>query len=349
MRARRARILWMGVPLLVSAGILGVSAWKRAAAPDTLRVAVDESHLLADGNSSARIGVYTSAGRELDLSAVSIEIVAGASRAELERQGGEVRLRAGVQPGSVEIEARAAGYAPVRASLELTLAPADTDSDGFPDVLLLDPADRRAFRGWFTYLAEAPALWPPERLPAEISDCSALLRFAYREALREHTGEWARGLGLRSLPRSPSVKKYRYPHTLLGANLFRVREGRFAAADLEDGSFAQFADAQTLQRLNSTFVSRDFNEALPGDLLFYRQLTQDQPFHAMVLVGPSHFQPDPGPWVSYHTGPSGESKGEMRRVRLAELLQHPEPRWRPVPGNRNFLGVYRWKILGEAE
>ena len=238
MRLLRTSTLWIGVPLLVSAGILGVSAWKRTAAPDTLRVAIEEAHLEADGNSMARIGVYTSTGQELDLSAVSIEIIAGASRAEIEHQGEEVRLRAGVQPGRVEIEARAAGYEPGRASIDLALTPADTDGDGLPDVLLLDPADRRAFRGWFTYLAEAPALWPPERLPAEISDCSALLRFAYREALREHTGEWARGLGLRSLPRSPSVKKYRYPHTLLGANLFRVREGRFEAADLDDGSFA---------------------------------------------------------------------------------------------------------------
>lgn len=342
--------MWISVPLVVCAGILGVSAWKHSAGlPATLRVALDESQLAADGNSSARVGIYTSAGRELDLSQVSIEITSGASRAEIVRRGSDVRLRAGVQPGRVEIEARAEGYAPGRASLDLALEPADSDGDGLPDVLLLDPADRLAFRGWFTYLAEAPALWPPEQMPAEISDCSALLRFAYREALREHTGEWARQLALRSLPRSPSVRKYRYPHTLLGANLFRVREGRFAPADIDDGSFAQFADAQTLQRLNTAFVSRDIHQALPGDLLFYRQLEQDQPFHAMVLVGPSHFQPDPGPWVSYHTGPSGGSKGEMRRVRLAELLQHPEPRWRPVPGNRNFLGVYRWKILGEME
>jgi uncharacterized protein YfaT (DUF1175 family) len=44
----------------------------------------------------------------------------------------------------------------------------------------------------------------------------------------------------------------------------------------------------------------------------------------------------------------GKKPGEMRRVRLEELLQHPSPRWRPVEGNRNFLGVYRWNILKEA-
>ena len=38
-------------------------------------------------------------------------------------------------------------------------------------------------------------------------------------------------------------------------------------------------------------------------------------------------------------------RGELRRVALAELLDHPQPQWRPVAGNPNFLGVYRWNIL----
>ncbi|MGH9794905.1 MAG: DUF1175 domain-containing protein [Candidatus Acidiferrales bacterium] len=252
-------------------------------------------------------------------------------------------------PGRIELEARAPGYTADRAQAELALETADFDADGTPDVLLLDPSDQQAFRAWFTFLAEAPAFLPREREPAEISDCAALLRFAYREALREHNGEWARRLALPMLPHSPSVQKYRYPYTLLDANLFRVREGHFQAGDLTNGSFAQFADAQTLQRLNSSFVSRDIQRAEPGDLLFFRQLEQDMPFHAMVFLGKSHFSAEPGPWVVYHTGPRGESKGEMRRVHLAELLQHLEPRWRPVPGNYNFLGVYRWNILGGAE
>jgi uncharacterized protein YfaT (DUF1175 family) len=50
----------------------------------------------------------------------------------------------------------------------------------------------------------------------------------------------------------------------------------------------------------------------------------------------------------YHTGPAGKKLGEMRRVRVEELLHRPSPRWRPVEGNSNFLGVYRWNILKEA-
>lgn len=341
--------MWVGGVLTVLAGILSVSAWKHNAPSPRLVVELEGSSLRADGHSLARVKVSSLTGRVLDPKQVTVEIVGGDSRGEILRRGADIWLRVGVQPGRIEIEAQARGFTAGRANAEVALETADLDSDGFPDVLLLDSADQSAFRGWFTYLAEAPAFMPRERWPAEINDCAALLRFAYREALREHNGEWARRLSLPGLPRSPSVQKYRYPYMLLGANLFRVREGRFQPADIPDGSFAQFADAQTLQRLNSAFVSRDIHRAGPGDLLFYRQLEQDMPFHAMVMLGASHFDADPGPWVVYHTGPHGKSKGEIRRVRLAELLQHLEPRWRPVSGNRNFLGVYRWNILGGTE
>jgi uncharacterized protein YfaT (DUF1175 family) len=71
----------------------------------------------------------------------------------------------------------------------------------------------------------------------------------------------------------------------------------------------------------------------------------------MIFVGRSRIVrdgEDEGVLV-YHTGPMGKSPGEMRRTTLAELLEHPSPRWRPAPGNANFLGVYRWNILREAD
>ena len=47
----------------------------------------------------------------------------------------------------------------------------------------------------------------------------------------------------------------------------------------------------------------------------------------------------------YDTGEDHGNPGELRRVLLSELLDHPQPQWRPLPGNPNFLGVYRWNIL----
>jgi uncharacterized protein YfaT (DUF1175 family) len=225
----------------------------------------------------------------------------------------------------------------------------DRFKDGTPDFLRLDSAtDREAFRNWFTGIAEYQALRPAQEVPAEINDCAALLRYAYRGAMHTHTEVWLEENQLAALAFLPSVRKYTYPHTLLGASLFRIRPA-FAAENPRE-SFAEFADAKTLQQFNTYRVSRDVRLAQPGDLLFYRQLEQNSPYHSMVFVGRSHWtRNDPGePILVYHTGPIGKSPGEMRRVGLSQLMQHPSPRWRPVPGNSNFLGVYRWNILREA-
>jgi uncharacterized protein YfaT (DUF1175 family) len=238
-----------------------------------------------------------------------------------------------------------------------TVAPPDAEDsfgDGTPDFLRLNLAsDQEAFRRWFTLLAEYQALRPPNELPREISDCSALLRYAYRNALREHDGDWVRENRIEPPTALPSIEKFRYPHTPLHAALFRVRLGSFRLADIQDGAFSEFADAKTLKEFNTHLLSRDVRVAKPGDILFFRQLEQDSPFHSMVFVGRSQWPSEPGTEnandiVVYHTGPIGGHRGEMRRLRLIELLRHPSPRWRPVAGNSNFLGVYRWNILRET-
>jgi uncharacterized protein YfaT (DUF1175 family) len=221
----------------------------------------------------------------------------------------------------------------------------DRFGDGTPDFVRLDSAaDRRAFRRWFTLLAESLYYLERESLPSDVKDCSGLLRFAYREALKSHDGGWATSVGLR-VPAGESVRKWTYPRTPLGANLFRVRSGAFVEADLTTAAFAQFADAETLRTLNTHRVGGDLRAARPGDLLFYRQLEQNQPYHAMVFVGPSGHEPGPESYVVYHTGPVGSDPGEVRRPSARELDVHPNPRWRPRHGNGNFLGVYRWNIL----
>ena len=224
----------------------------------------------------------------------------------------------------------------------------DEFNDGTPGFLRLDrEEDRRAFRRWFTFLAESQYYRQPKRL-REINDCAALIRFAYREALREHDGAWASELDLDTVPSEASVRKFTYPRTPLGAGLFRVRPGPFIASNISDGAYAQFADAHTLQQFNTYFVTRDIRRALPGDLVFYRQLSQDLPFHAMLYLGRGSFEPS-GNWIVYHTGPLGGGPGEIRRPSVQELLRHPLPRWRPNVGNGNFLGVYRWNILRESD
>lgn len=226
----------------------------------------------------------------------------------------------------------------------------DSWNDGTPGFLHLDAAsDRAAFRQWFIAIAEYQALRPAADLPPEINDCAALLRYAYRGALHAHNEIWLEENKLETLAFLPSVRKYAYPHTPLGAALFRVRPA--SARENLKQSFAEFADVKTLIQFNTFFVSRDIRAALPGDLLFYRQLEQNSPYHSITFIGRSQLVQNEGPddpIVVYHTGPIDKSRGEMRRIQLSQLLQHPSPRWRPVPGNSNFLGVYRWNILKDA-
>ena len=72
------------------------------------------------------------------------------------------------------------------------------------------------------------------------------------------------------------------------------------------------------------------------------------PFHSMIYLGESAIAKDGARYVVYHTGPQGSDPGEIRRLKLPELLHFQEPQWRPVAANCNFLGVYRWNILREA-
>ena len=217
----------------------------------------------------------------------------------------------------------------------------DRFGDGTPDFLRLsDPADQAAFRRWFTLIAEYQSVRPKADVPAEITDCASLLRFAYREALKRHDENWFMTSGTEIAEPPGEIRAWSYPHTALGTALFRVRPGAFEASDVGDGSFAQFADARTLVERNAYMVSRDVRQAVPGDLLFYRQFGQSSPWHSMIVtrVGAEA-------QVVYDTGTDHGKTGELRRVLLAELFDHPQPQWRPLPGNPNFLGVYRWNIL----
>ena len=255
----------------------------------------------------------------------------------------EAFLIAPVNPGERVLSLGWRG-AEKRVAVTFVFSAADSFADGTPDFLRLHSAeDRRAFRNWFSALAEDAAGKPAKQLPAEIDDCAALLRYAYREALKKHDENWLEAREMTDRAAIASITQYHYPDTPLGASLFRVRAGTFQTDDLRDGAFAQFADARTLMQMNTHFIARNIRVAQVGDLLFYRQLEQNSPYHSMIVTG------EHGGWAVYHTGPSGRTKGEMRRVSIEDLEHHPDARWRPLPENSNFLGVYRWNILRDAD
>jgi len=211
-------------------------------------------------------------------------------------------------------------------------------------VRLADESDRSAFRAWFVLLADAQFY----RRTADVTDCAGLVRHAFREALREHTPEWRRRAEL--------------PVTVAFADVRSRPEGRangwplFRVSSATPPRLAEFADAYTIVRFNATLVGRDAAAARPGDLLYFHQPSQSSPDHLMVFVGPSLLEPDGDDWLVYHTGPSARAgagradappadPGEVRKVRLADLVRHPAPRWRPLPSNPAFVGVFKLAIL----
>jgi len=225
----------------------------------------------------------------------------------------------------------------------------DADRDGIPDRAELRTfSDRESFRRWLTGLAEMQFYAPSREWNEGQRDCAGLVRFAWREALRPHDRAWFQRMGAGYEPLAPEVRAYTLERGPLGEKLFRTAPGAFEEADLgADGAFSEYADARTLKEFNSEFVGRERRAAEPGDLIFFhRPWVQKYPFHVMLFLGPARVEAQGGDdWVVYHTGASPGDPGEVRKVRLSLLDRHPDPRWRPLASNRNFLGFYRLKIL----
>ncbi len=199
----------------------------------------------------------------------------------------------------------------------------------------IDQGDREAFRRWFVALVEdqldrlSPAWEPAQR------DCAGLLRFAFHEAWGPHTPAWKDRLS--------------YTGTFVAKDPSEQLAGPWRRAFPTPEGWRPFAKGAYLRDLACVPLSREPLEGRPGDLLFFsRPGARQTPDHAMTFGRPD---PDGTPVLIYHTGAEGSGAsrdaGDMRRVRLADLLQHPDPAFRPQPENPAFLGLFRWKVLAE--
>jgi len=224
----------------------------------------------------------------------------------------------------------------------------DSDNDGIPDAAELQSfMDRENFRRWFTLIAETQFYRLSKEWNAEQRDCAGLVRFAWREALRRHDRAWFQKMGPGYKAIGPDVARYNLDQSPLGEKLFRTSFGSYKDGDLSTEIFSEFADARTIKTFNAKFVSRDRHYAQSGDLLFfYQPWVQKFPYHVMIFLGDSKLSDEPSSdWVVYHTGASPTDEGTVKKVELSVLDHHPNPRWRPVETNKNFLGFYRLKIL----
>ena len=242
----------------------------------------------------------------------------------------------------------APAHAPERITRAEPELNADLDHDGLPDIAELRTFnDRENFRRWFTWVAEMQFYNLSDRWNAEQRDCAGLVRFAFREALRQHDRLWFQRMGENYDPVAPDLTP-NFAASLAG-KFFRTAPGTYTPGDLAEGRFSEFADAQTLKTFNVDYAGRDRNQAKPGDLLFFHQpWVRKYPFHVMIFVGePRVASEGTHDWVVYHTGASPNDAGAVKKVRLAVLDQHPDKRWRPVSTNPNFLGFFRLKILNQ--
>src|SRR6266446_8418789 len=239
-------------------------------------------------------------------------------------------------------------YHPAAANSPTHSVSLDSDNDGIPDVAELQSfTDRENFHKWFTLIAEAQFYHLSDQWNAGQRDCAGLVRFAWREALRPHDRAWFLKMGPGYPAIAPDTARYNLEQGPLGEKLFRTSFGSYKDGDLSTETFSEFADARTLKSFNTKFVSRDRHYAQSGDLLFfYQPWVQKFPYHVMIFLGDSKLSDEPSSdWVVYHTGASPTDEGTVKKVELSVLDHHPNPRWRPLETNKNFLGFYRLKIL----
>jgi uncharacterized protein YfaT (DUF1175 family) len=188
----------------------------------------------------------------------------------------------------------------------------------------LDRAQSRIFRAWLIRIVRAQLdQGPTPRW--QHRDCAGLVRFAVAESLRSHDQKWKLSMGLAGSVLPPELDLTRIQ---LDALRYNWR--------LADGSRAAYAGALELVQENARLISRQWQQALPGDLLFFDQ-GDDQ--HLMVWMGR---------YLAYHTGSTWPGDNGLRAADIKELLDWKDTRWQPVQFNPNFAGIYRFSFLSDT-
>lgn len=203
--------------------------------------------------------------------------------------------------------------------LSLCLFSAKASADLTPR---LDHRQSEAFRAWFVRIvAEQFRQGPWPRWFQR--DCAGLVRFAVYEAFKTHDEVWRRAnrISDRNLP----------PEVILSPEQKIISEGW---RQIRSDERSAYASAIVIIQENSRFVSKDVNQALPGDLLFFDQGDEQ---HLMIWTG-SH--------IVYHTGRESEKNTGLRKYRLDDFMNWKDTRWQPKFENPNFIGIYRFSFLG---
>jgi uncharacterized protein YfaT (DUF1175 family) len=193
-----------------------------------------------------------------------------------------------------------------------------------PDPDALTSEQTAIFRAWFARIVDQQMSRGPTPRWTQ-RDCAGLVRFAAMETLRPHDARWLKANGM-----NEADDTRRLPPELQLSPRQRELANRWTRID---GSVGAYASAIALIQHNSRFVSRDVNQALAGDLLFFDQ-GNDQ--HLMIWMDR---------YIAYHTGTVTPADSGLRAVAVPALMQWKDSRWHPLDSNPNFIGVFRFAFL----
>ncbi len=355
---RKKHLIGIGLGLTLAALALLASSWRfRPGKAERLVLTAEPNRLVADGNSKTTLLLWArdEKGRGTALRGqVTFEvspmkgIVTLSDGQSWSSNRREVRATAaaGVQTGTAKVVARMGWLVSDTVTVETIPSYEDRNEDGFPDVAQLSgEQDKERFREWFASIAEAQYYQTSDLWHKEQQDCGGLIRFAYREALKRHDRGWLGHFKFLTEPGIGDVEAFNYPAMpLLGLALFRTKPGAFRPEDLADSTFSIFCEAKYLPAYNCAALGYNERSVRKGDLLFFFHYDDpEMPYHGIIFTGASPEGEED--WLAYHTGPVEGTKGIVKKVRLRDLKQHPEEKWRPLQSNKYFLGYYRWRIV----
>ena len=178
--------------------------------------------------------------------------------------------------------------------------------------LRLNHQQEAAFRGWFTRIVwEQYRVGPNGRWTHR--DCAGLVRFALKEAFATHDGKWKRTNSVSGMLAPPEI-------------ILSLEQKK----ELPEWTFER--GIQLVQK-HTRFITKDINQALPGDVLFY-DFGDTQ--HLMIWMGS---------YIAYHNGSHSKNDSGLRKQTLKSLMTWKDTRWRPLEQNPNFIGIYRFSFL----
>lgn len=184
----------------------------------------------------------------------------------------------------------------------------------------LDFKQSNLFRAWFAKMVHAQLQSGPN--PRWVHrDCAGLVRFAVDESLREHDDKWKKNNGFQNQKLPPEL--------ILSQEQKKIRQ-RWRLAD---GRQSAYVNALELIQENARFLGRYMSVANVADLLFFDFGDQQ---HLMIMMGT---------YIAYHTGQIRERDNGLRAVTFDRLANWQDSRWRPVPSNPNFRGLFRLGFL----